>query len=88
MQKSLVLATVCPTRLHDSKFTVISGGHRAGAKFIWVGGESERRDENIQSIGRSDLPDQINDLDHSLIGIWLIFSPKELIMIWLIFLMI
>ena len=47
MQKSLVLATVCPTRLHDSKFTVISGGHRAGAKFIWVGGESERRDENI-----------------------------------------
>ena len=37
---------------------------------------------------QSDLPDQINDLDHSLIGIWLIFSPKELIMIWLIFLMI
>ena len=42
----------------------------------------------FQSIGRSDLPDQINDLDHSLIGIWLIFSPKELIMIWLIFFMI
>ena len=42
----------------------------------------------IQSIGRSDLPDQINDLDHSLIGIWLIFSQKELIMIWLIFFMI
>ena len=42
----------------------------------------------LQSIGRSDLTDQINDLDHSLIRIWLIFLQNELIMIWLIFSMI
>ena len=35
-----------------------------------------------QGVGRSDL---IIDLDHYLIVIWLNFSPKELIGIWLIF---